>query len=60
MAQPGDKCPKGCGGQLIVRSSRDSGLVQLRYMRCNCCGCDGGKQIVPVTTVFSRKRVTTA
>jgi len=55
MAKPGDKCPNNCGGQLIVITSRQTGEMQLRYLACNGCRCSGGKSLVPVSNVFSRK-----
>lgn len=54
MAQRGDKCPNGCGGQLIVRTSRTSGQVHVQWLRCNRCGIDGGAAVMSAERVIRR------
>ncbi len=36
----GDPCPNGCGGQIVIRSSRLSGCRQYYHQYLRCTGCN--------------------
>jgi hypothetical protein len=52
----GDDCPGCDGGHLIVYSGHARGSLHVRYLRCWQCGADGGKQVVPTSTVPKRRK----
>lgn len=55
MSQKGDNCQKqGCGGQLVVRTSRQVGDTQEQYLYCNRCGQSAGSCLVPSSRIIRR------
>ena len=40
-AKTGDSCARCRGGRLQIASSQRQGEYQIRYLRCDSCGCTG-------------------
>jgi len=49
-----DSCD--CGGLIVVSSSTPKGSDRHQYLKCKACGKRHGKQIVPDSQVFKRKK----
>lgn len=45
-----------CGGLIVVGSSKRKGIDRIQYLKCSECGQSHGKQIVPESQVFKRKK----
>ena len=49
-------CPQGCGGWLVITSSRRAGLYVVRYPRCWKCGYRAPREIVASSTIKRRRK----